>query len=70
MARWSVAPISQYVLAWKEALDQEAFHSPIWCIHRRIGMEITPDRVERLLRVYAEGVLTTGGAGVVAGRFA
>jgi HAD superfamily hydrolase (TIGR01509 family) len=58
-----------HVLAWKEALDQEKIDLAIWRIHRKIGMsgglftsillretglEIRPERVERLRQLHAE----------------
>ncbi|MBV9998539.1 MAG: HAD family hydrolase [Verrucomicrobia bacterium] len=58
-----------HVLAWREALDREEIHLSVWRIHRRIGMsgglftnmllretglEISPERVDRLRRLHAE----------------
>jgi beta-phosphoglucomutase-like phosphatase (HAD superfamily) len=58
-----------HVLAWREALDHEGIHLSVWRIHRRIGMsgglftnmllretglEISPERVERLRRLHAK----------------
>ena len=58
-----------HVLAWREALEQEGIHLSVWRIHRRIGMsgglftnmllretglEISPERVERLRRLHAQ----------------
>jgi phosphoglycolate phosphatase-like HAD superfamily hydrolase len=58
-----------HVLAWREALDREQIHLSVWRIHRRIGMsgglftnmllretglEISPERVERLRRLHAK----------------
>ena len=63
-----VDSVYQHVLAWKEALDQEGIELSVWRIHRRIGMsgglfmnqllretgmEISPERVERLARLHA-----------------
>jgi HAD superfamily hydrolase (TIGR01509 family) len=64
-----VDSVYQHVLAWKEALDEEGIELSVWRIHRRIGMsgglftnqllretglEISADRVERLLRHHAD----------------
>lgn len=64
-----VDSVYQHVLAWKEALDQEGIDLSVWRIHRRIGMsgglftnmllretglEISPERVERLRQRHAE----------------
>jgi HAD superfamily hydrolase (TIGR01509 family) len=64
-----VDSVYQHVLAWKEALDQEHIELSVWRIHRKIGMsgglftnmllretglEISPERVERLRRLHAE----------------
>ena len=61
--------VYQHVLAWREALDQEGIDLSVWRIHRRIGMsgglftnmllretglEISPERVERLRQWHAE----------------
>src|SRR6476469_5416144 len=61
--------VYQHVLAWREALDQEGIDLSVWRIHRRIGMsgglftnmllretglEISPERVERLRLKHAE----------------
>ena len=58
-----VDSVYQHVLAWKEALDAEGIELSVWRIHRKIGMsgglftnlllretglEIGPERVERL----------------------
>jgi HAD superfamily hydrolase (TIGR01509 family) len=63
-----VDSVYQHVLAWKEALDTEGIELSVWRIHRRIGMsgglfmnqllretglEISPERVERLARLHA-----------------
>ena len=63
-----VDSVYQHVLAWKEALDAEGIELAVWRIHRKIGMsgglfthillretgiEITPERVERLRRAHA-----------------
>ncbi|MBV9490422.1 MAG: HAD family hydrolase [Verrucomicrobia bacterium] len=64
-----VDSVYQHVLAWREALDQEGIELSVWRIHRKIGMsgglftnmllretglEISPDRVERLRQRHAE----------------
>src|SRR5690349_8827622 len=64
-----VDSVYQHVLAWREALDQEGIALSIWRIHRKIGMsgglftnqllretglEISPERVDRLQRLHAE----------------
>jgi HAD superfamily hydrolase (TIGR01509 family) len=64
-----VDSVYQHVLAWREALDHEGIPLSVWRIHRRIGMsgglftnmllretglEISPERVERLRRLHAE----------------
>src|SRR5258708_14753652 len=64
-----VDSVYQHVLAWREALDQEGIDLSVWRIHRRIGMsgglftnmllretglEISPERVERLPQRHAE----------------
>ena len=61
--------VYQHVLAWKEALDTEGITLSVWRIHRKIGMsgglftnqllretglEISPERVERVRRLHAE----------------
>jgi HAD superfamily hydrolase (TIGR01549 family) len=63
-----VDSVYQHVLAWKEALDQEGIPLSVWRIHRKIGMsgglfthillretglDITPERVERLRQAHA-----------------
>jgi len=63
-----VDSVYQHVLAWKQALDEEGIDLAVWRIHRRIGMsgglfvnqllretgmEISPERVERLARGHA-----------------
>jgi HAD superfamily hydrolase (TIGR01509 family) len=63
-----VDSVYQHVLAWKEALDAEGIELAVWRIHRKIGMsgglfthillretgiEITPERVERLRNAHA-----------------
>ena len=63
-----VDSVYQHVLAWREALETEGIEVSIWRIHRKIGMsgglfthillretgiEITPERVERLRRAHA-----------------
>jgi HAD superfamily hydrolase (TIGR01549 family) len=64
-----VDSVYQHVLAWKEALDKEGVELAVWRIHRKIGMsgglfanillretglEITPERLERLRDWHAE----------------
>ncbi len=64
-----VDSVYQHVLAWKQALDAEGIELSVWRIHRRIGMsgglftnqllretglDIAPERVERLRRRHAE----------------
>ena len=63
-----VDSVYQHVLSWKEALDAEGIALSVWRIHRKIGMsgglfthvllretgvEITPERVERLSQSHA-----------------
>ncbi|HXR61972.1 MAG TPA: HAD family hydrolase [Rudaea sp.] len=63
-----VDSVYQHVLAWKEALDSEGIPLSVWRIHRKIGMsgglfthillretgiDITPERVDRLRRAHA-----------------
>ena len=63
-----VDSVYQHVLAWKEALVQERIDLSVWRIHRKIGMsgglftdmllretglEISPQRVERLRQLHA-----------------
>jgi HAD superfamily hydrolase (TIGR01549 family) len=60
--------VYQHVLAWREALEAEGIPLSVWRIHRKIGMsgglftnmllretglEIDPERVERLRRLHA-----------------
>ncbi|MDA8247681.1 MAG: HAD family hydrolase [Rhodospirillales bacterium] len=65
-----VDSVYQHVLAWKDALDAEKIELSVWRIHRRIGMsgglftnmlmrettglDISPERLERLRRLHAE----------------
>lgn len=64
-----VDSVYQHVLAWKEALDVEGIDLSVWRIHRKIGMsgglftnqllreiglEIEPERVDRLRQAHAE----------------
>ncbi|MBV8900907.1 MAG: HAD family hydrolase [Verrucomicrobia bacterium] len=64
-----VDSVYQHVLAWRDALDQEKIHPSVRRIHRRIGrsgglftnlllretgLEISPERVERLRRLHAK----------------
>jgi HAD superfamily hydrolase (TIGR01509 family) len=61
--------VYQHVMAWKDALDTEGIQLSVWRIHRRIGMsgglfanfllretglEISPERSERLRKLHAE----------------
>lgn len=61
--------VYQHVLAWREALDAEGIELSVWRIHRKIGMsgglfanallraiglEIEPDRLERLRQLHAQ----------------
>ena len=63
-----VDSVYQHVLAWKQALDEEGIPLAVWRIHRKIGMsgglfthillretglDITPERVDRLRRAHA-----------------
>src|SRR6266566_2143457 len=63
-----VDSVYQHVLAWHEALEAEGIELSIWRIHRKIGMsgglftnqllretglEISPERVERLRQPHA-----------------
>jgi HAD superfamily hydrolase (TIGR01549 family) len=63
-----VDSVYQHVLAWHEALNAEGIELSIWRIHRKIGMsgglftnmllretglEIEPERVDRLQRIHA-----------------
>jgi HAD superfamily hydrolase (TIGR01549 family) len=64
-----VDSVYQHVLAWREALDAEGIELSVWRIHRKIGMsgglftnmllretglEIEPERIERLRRLHKE----------------
>ena len=64
-----VDSVYEHVLAWKEALDLEGIPLSVWRIHRKIGMsgglfthillretglDITPERVDRLRRAHAQ----------------
>ncbi|UMY19044.1 HAD family hydrolase [Methylobacterium organophilum] len=64
-----VDSVYQHVLAWKEALDAEDIPLSVWRIHRKIGMsgglftnqllretglEMNPERMDRLRRLHAE----------------
>ena len=63
-----VDSVYQHVLAWREALEAEGIELSVWRIHRKIGMsgglltnmllretglQIDPDRVDRLQRRHA-----------------
>ena len=75
-----VDSVYQHVLAWKESLDNEGVHLSVWRIHRRIGMsgglfthmllretgiEITPERLQRLSRGHAAAYARQAGSGAV-----
>jgi HAD superfamily hydrolase (TIGR01509 family) len=64
-----VDSVYQHVLAWQQALDAEGISLSVWRIHRKIGMsgglfanmllretgiDLEPDRAERLRRLHAE----------------
>ncbi|WP_088344519.1 MULTISPECIES: HAD family hydrolase [Rhodomicrobium] len=70
-----VDSVYQHVLAWKEALDSENIDLSVWRIHRKIGMsgglftnqllretglEISPERTERLRQAHAAAYLRHG----------
>jgi len=70
-----VDSVYQHVLAWREALSKEGIDLSVWRIHRRIGMsgglftnmllretglDIRPERVERLRKLHAEAYLQHG----------
>jgi len=72
-----VDSVYQHVLAWKEALDAEGIELAVWRIHRKIGMsgglfthillretgvEITPERVERLSNGHAAAFVRMAGS--------
>jgi HAD superfamily hydrolase (TIGR01549 family) len=63
-----VDSVYEHVLAWQEALEAEGIELSVWRIHRKIGMsgglftnmllreigvEIDPERIERLRRLHA-----------------
>jgi len=63
-----VDSVYEHVLAWQEALETEGIELSVWRIHRKIGMsgglftnmllreigvEIDPERIERLRRLHA-----------------
>lgn len=75
-----VDSVYQHVLAWKEALDREGVPLSIWRIHRKIGMsgglftnillretgmEVTPERLDRLRRSHAQAYLRLSEEGTV-----
>jgi HAD superfamily hydrolase (TIGR01509 family) len=75
-----VDSVYQHVLAWKEALDREGVDLSVWRIHRKIGMsgglftnillretglDITPDRLERLRGWHAEAYNRQAAAGAI-----
>jgi HAD superfamily hydrolase (TIGR01509 family) len=64
-----VDSVYQHVLAWREALDAEGIELSVWRVHRKIGMsgglftnqllretglDIAPERVDRLRRAHAD----------------
>ena len=64
-----VVSVYQHVLAWREAFKQEGIALSVWSIHRKIGMsgglftnmllretglELDPERIERLRRLHAD----------------
>jgi len=72
-----VDSVYQHVLAWKEALDSEGIPLSVWRIHRKIGMsgglfthillretglDITPERVDRLRRAHAAAYQSRAGS--------
>jgi len=72
-----VDSVYQHVLAWKEALDGEGIPLSVWRIHRKIGMsgglfthillretglDITPERVDRLRRAHAAAYQSRAGS--------
>jgi HAD superfamily hydrolase (TIGR01509 family) len=72
-----VESVYQHVLAWKEALDGEGIPLSVWRIHRKIGMsgglfthillretglDITPERVDRLRRAHAAAYQSRAGS--------
>lgn len=67
-----VDSVYQHVLSWHEALEHEGIRLSVWRIHRRIGMsgglftnmllretgmDLDPDRIERLRKLHAERYL-------------
>ena len=67
--------VYQHVLAWRDALEEAGMPLAVWRIHRRIGMsgglfvnqllretgmEISPERVERLARLHATAYARLG----------
>lgn len=71
-----VDSVYQHVLSWHEALEQQGIHLSVWRIHRRIGMsgglftnmllretglDLDPDRIERLRKLHAEFYLRRSG---------
>ena len=75
-----VDSVYQHVLAWKEALDREGVDLSVWRIHRKIGMsgglftnillretglDITPERLERLRAWHAEAYNRQAAAGAI-----
>ena len=78
-----VDSVYQHVLAWREALDQEGIDLSVWRIHRRIGMsgglftnmllretglEISPERVERLRQRHDRGLYPVSPSGAPSAR--
>lgn len=75
-----VDSVYQHVLAWKDALDREGVDLSVWRIHRKIGMsgglftnillretglDITPERLERLRGWHAEAYNRQAAAGAI-----
>jgi HAD superfamily hydrolase (TIGR01549 family) len=71
-----VDSVYQHVLSWHEALEQEGICLSIWRIHRRIGMsgglftnmllretgmDLDPDKIDRLRKLHAERYLNRAG---------
>jgi HAD superfamily hydrolase (TIGR01509 family) len=71
-----VDSVYQHVVAWQEALDAEGIELSVWRLHRKIGMsgglfthqllretgvEISPERMERLCQGHAAAYLRQAG---------
>jgi len=72
-----VDSVYEHVLAWRDALDEEGIDLSVWRIHRKIGMsgglfthillretglDITPERVDRMRRSHARAYLSRAGS--------